>query len=125
VSFSDIPLESQFSHRGSPRLEVHSVLTGQLVQGNVPLAVHDLGFGGFSVEGPIAFTAGSQHAFRFTTSGGMSILLTAEAIYSRPMDERNGMAWFLSGFRYVINSPEAEDAVQILIDAATSPLSFL
>ena len=113
------------SRREGPRLEVEAVLTGRLVRGNLQLGLHDLGFGGFAIESPFSFITDSRHAFRFTTVGGLSTVLTAETVYSHPIGTRDGMDFYLSGFKYILDSEEASLAVQLLISAATSPLSFL
>jgi hypothetical protein len=112
------------SRRETPRLEVEAILDSALVRGNLRLTLHDLGFGGFAVEGPIAFTPASRHAFRFVTATGAAVNLTAETIYCRESGIRDGMECLLSGFKYVLDSDEARRAVEVLLDAAIAPLSF-
>lgn len=110
--------------RTSPRLEVEALVQGVLVEGELRITLRDLGFGGFAVECPLMFTIGSRHSFRFTTETGVVVQLHAETIYARPVGPRDGMTYCLSGFRFVPENPETDQAVQILLDAAVAPLSF-
>lgn len=110
--------------RTSPRLEVEAILHGVLVEGNLRLILRDLGFGGFAVESPIAFTIASEHEFRFTTDSGLVVSTMAEAIYSRPAGPRDGMVHYVTGFRFAPEGAVTEQAIQILIDAAVAPLTF-
>jgi len=112
------------SRREAPRLEVEAVINGRLARGNLRLILHDLGFGGFAVESPIGFAPGTYHEFRFVTAQGMVVGILAETVYSRDVGMRDGMEHRLSGFKYVLETDEAMRAVEILIDAAMSPLSF-
>ncbi len=110
--------------RTSPRLEVEALIDGELARGSLRLILHDLGFGGFAVECPLAFTIGSLHDFRFVTEGGLAVRMSAEATYTRPVGPRDGLQHHLSGFKYSLKTTEAERAVGILMDAATAPLTF-
>jgi hypothetical protein len=112
------------SRRETPRLEVEAVLNGRLAKGNLRLILHDLGFGGFAVESPLAFAVGSIHEFRFFTADAIVVSLRAEAVYSRSIGLRDGMDHFLSGFKYALGSDDAERAVEILLDVAMGPLRF-
>jgi len=108
----------------TPRLEVEAIINGRLISGNLRLAVHDLGFGGFSVESPIGFTVGTAHEFRFVMADGTAVAIMAEAVYSRPSGMRDGMDHLLTGFKYVLGNDQADRAVELLLDAAIAPLSF-
>ena len=113
------------SRREGPRLEVEAILDGRLSRGNLRLNLMDLGFGGFAVEGPIAFHPGTRHGFRFVTTAGVAIQLKADVVYARPSESSDGMAHYVTGFKYVIACPDDERSVDLLIDAANSPLTFL
>lgn len=119
------PYTPGISRRDSPRLEVEAILDGLLTRGNLRLNLMDLGFGGFAVESPIAFSPGSSHAFRFVTTAGVVVSIRAELVYSRPNGQQEGMEYFVSGFKYLMTTPEDERSIDILIDAANSPLTFL
>lgn len=119
------PYSPGASRRDSPRLEVEAVLDGSLTRGNIRLNLVDLGFGGFAVESPIGFSPGAPHSFRFTTLGGVVVSVKAATVYARPSGVHDGMEHFVAGFKYVISSPEDERSIDILIDAANSPLTIL
>jgi hypothetical protein len=104
---------------------VEAVLDGRLSRGNLRLHLMDLGFGGFAVESPIAFTPGSRHGFRFITTSGMAVPIKADVVYSRPTGPSDGMEHHVAGFKYVIETPDDERSVDLLIDTANSPLTFL
>lgn len=114
----------QAERRMSPRLEVEALINGMLARGNLRLILHDLGFGGFGVECPIAFTIGSNHEFRFVTGTGVTVRIVAEAVYTRPLGPRDGMQHHLSGFKYVLSTPDCERSIHLLLDAAMAPLTF-
>lgn len=95
-----------------------------LVEGDLKLSLRDLGFGGFAIESPILFTIRSRHRFRFTTEAGLVVPIEAEVVYTRPIGPRDGMLHHVSGFRFSTEGKEAEQAAQLLIDAAVAPLSF-
>jgi hypothetical protein len=96
-----------------------------LVEGHLRLVVRDLSVGGFAVECPIGFSIGSQHEFRFTTDSGLVVSTVAEAIYSRPSGPRDGMAHYVTGFRFSSEGEVTEQAIQVLMDAALAPLTIL
>jgi len=123
-AWDDRPLSWGGDGRAAPRLEVETVLTGCLVRGTLRMTVHDLGFGGFSVEAPLAFAVGSQHDFRFIGPEGMVVEIRAETVYSRAVGLREGMDHHLTGFKYLVDSDETKHVVDLLIDAALSPISF-
>ncbi|MEO8481283.1 MAG: PilZ domain-containing protein [Acidobacteriota bacterium] len=112
------------SRRSAPRLEVEAILNGRLAKGNLRMTVHDLGFGGFAVESPIAFAVGSRHDFRFVGPEGMVVGIRAETVYARAVGLRDGMDHVLTGFKYVLETEDAERAVEALLDLAMSPISF-
>ena len=119
------PEPDVLSRRESPRLEVEAVLNGRLAHGHLRLALVDLGFGGFAVESPLAFSAGTQHGFRFTTNTGVTVLVKANAVYCRPSGPQDGLEQYVVGFKYAIASAHDQASIDILIDAANSPLTIL
>jgi hypothetical protein len=119
------PYSPGSSRREGPRLEVEAVLNSRLLRGQLRLNLVDLGFGGFAVESPIAFSPGSRHAFRFTTGAGVAVSIQADTVYCRPSGQADGMESYVSGFKYVISGGDDERAVDILIDTANSPLTIL
>ena len=118
------PQTPEFSRREGPRLEVEAVIKGRLSQGNLQLELVDLGLGGFAVESPIAFSPGSRHEFRFVTSAGLSVRLQADLVYCHASAASDGMQHYISGFKYAVASASEQTARDLLIEAATAPLSF-
>ena len=113
------------SRRDGPRLQIEAVINGSLSSGSLRLNLEDLGFGGFAVESPICFDAGTRHEFRFVTLGGVAVLLKADAVHSRPTAVQDGMQHYVTGFKYAVTSPDDQRSIDILLDAANSPLEFL
>jgi hypothetical protein len=77
------------------------------------------------VESPIGFSAGSRHDFRFVTVAGLAVRVQADLVYCRPSGPHDGMEHYVSGFKYAVADDREQRAINILIDAAISPLSFL
>lgn len=119
------PLEVPgLSRRESPRLEVEALIEGHLVRGHAPLVLVDLGFGGFSVQSPFYFQTHGRHAFRFSTVDGIAVLINADVVYCRESTTEDGRPVYVTGFSFAVQSPKDQHAVNILIDAANSPLTF-
>ena len=113
------------SRRTTPRLEVLDQLHGRLVAVDIPIRIRDISTGGFSVESPISFPAGAVHQFRFTTSTGRSLVVPAGAAHCRTAAPRDGMHWYVTGFEFLYDEHgDVARAVDVLMDSATSVLSF-
>jgi hypothetical protein len=111
--------------RASPRLQVSAYLVGEVPNRSLRItALRDLAFNGFSVESPMPVTVGSRYEFRFVTDGGLAIRVRAEVVYSRVISGDIEGA-FAHGFRFLLDTPQAEAAVDLLVEAATSPISFV
>ena len=119
------PDATGLSRREGPRLEVEAVINGRLSRGNLRLNLVDLGLGGFAVESPIGFSAGSRHDFRFVTTAGLAVRVQADLIYCRSSGSHDGMEHYVSGFKYAVTDASEQSAIDVLIEAATSPLTFL
>jgi hypothetical protein len=119
------PDATGLSRRGGPRLEVEAVINGRLSRGNLRLNLVDLGLGGFAVESPIEFSAGSQHDFRFVTAAGVAVRVQADLVYCRASGSHDGMEHYIAGFKYAVTAASEQSAIDILIEAATSPLTIL
>lgn len=110
--------------RSSPRLEIDACLAGDVLgQPQQSLALRDLALSGFSVQTSQACAVGRRYNFRFAIDGGLAVRLAAEAVYCRPGDQSDDTR-FVNGFRFVADTPEAEAAIDLLMDSATAPLSF-
>jgi hypothetical protein len=119
------PDPTTMSRREGPRLEVEAVINGRLSRGNLRMDLVDLGLGGFAVESPIGFSAGSRHGFRFVTVAGLAVRVQADLVYCRSSGPHDGMEHYVSGFKYVVTDAREQSAIDLLIEAATAPLSFL
>ena len=117
--------DTTLSRREGPRLEVEAVINGRLSRGNLRLELVDLGLGGFAVESPIRFSPGSRHGFRFVTAAGLAVRLEADLVYCRPSGPQDGMEHYVAGFKYAAADAREQRAIDLLIEAATSPLTFL
>ncbi len=113
----DIAL-NPIERRASPRLEVVDQLHGQLVTFRLPQSLRDLSAGGFSTEGPLQFSKGATHFFRFTTPGGMQVVLAAAVMYSRPARDCQDAPSYVTGFSFVQGTyAETTAKIAILLDA--------
>jgi PilZ domain len=73
--------------RNSPRLEVLHRIHGKLRALDIPVRLLNLSYGGFLMEGPLEFTLGGTHDFRFTMPRKTPVVLLARVIHiSRRMD---------------------------------------
>ena len=111
--------------RTSPRLEVVNQIRGQLVSYGVQVLIREIGLGGFSTEGPVAFEPGGRHAFRFTTAAGRQVLIRARVVYSRDEGRFHGLPLYTTGWAF-LDDPHGDTAADIdmLIDAVTAALRF-
>jgi hypothetical protein len=112
------------SRRASPRIEVLGQLNGQIVTWRVPLVVRDIGPGGFAIESEWRFPLGSTHMFRFTTERGHVVFINGRTVHTRPSPDAETGERFISGFAFQRESTRADQAIAVLLDAATSILEF-
>ena len=113
------------SRRRTPRFEVMGDLDVTLDGGQVPVRLRDIGLGGFGLESACGFPARARYRARFTGSEGLDVTILAEAVHSRRTgSDKEGERW-MTGFTYVIDDTSAGDAVEAVLDRATSCLSFL
>ena len=113
--------------RRSPRIDVRMRVKGELSSVEAPLLVHDLSRSGFAVVSTLAFEVGQALDFRLTGPEASDVVVTAEAVHSRPM--RNAPHLYLTGFKFVPGRqtgllPQA--SIDRLITAVTvqGPASF-
>jgi len=113
------------SRRRGPRIEVLGQLHGQLVPMELPMLVRNLGAGGFGIESSIAFPIGSVEKFRFTTVGGVGVVVDAEVKYCQPIRTDDGDERYRVGLSFV-HEPGGVTirAIELLLNAATSTLMF-
>jgi hypothetical protein len=112
------------SRRRSPRFDVSGLIEAWIDGGSVALTMHDLSLGGFSAETTIGIRPGTRHQVIFKPAESERLIIDAEAVHCRLLGSGRA-ALFLTGFKFVFDTDEAAEAVERLVEAATSPLSFL
>lgn len=93
----------------------------------MPLALVDLGLGGFSTQSAGPLPVGATMQFRFATlDGKWATTLAARSVYSRPGAQApSDAAQFLSGFEFLNpETPTVMERINALIDHATAVISF-
>jgi hypothetical protein len=113
------------SRRHSPRVDVAEQLRALALETNTPLTVMNIGMGGFAVESMTAFRQGDHHTVRFTRDDVLSVTLPATVRHCRQTTSQDGTPLFLAGFEFDHDvAGDTEDAVAMLLDIATSVLTF-
>lgn len=114
------------NRRRDIRIQILGQLYGQVVALDLPLAVQNLGAGGFAVDSPIPFQTGTRHQFKFTLDGGRTVTLEAQAMHCLRVRVAGRSARYLAGFEFVRTSQDGEAAAGIdaLLDSALSSLTF-
>ena len=93
--------------RRYPRLEVSAKVHGQDVPLNIPITVLDISLGGVAIETEMTFPIGELHEFRFTPVMGEPLVISARVVYSLRATGLNGALCYVSGFEFVVDTPEA------------------
>lgn len=94
--------------RQAPRIEILGQLDGVLMTVDTPVRVLDVSAGGFGVETAQALTAGGIHECRFELRSGVSVILLARVMHSRPKKGPRATMRYLAGFQFLEATPEAE-----------------
>jgi hypothetical protein len=113
------------SRRRTPRFEVTGNLTVTLDDGQTPVELRDIGLGGFGLESSTSFPPRSRYDARFTDGEGLDVTIRAEAVHSRQLVSDGGSPRWMTGFTYLIDDGAAREAVETVLDRATSCLLFL
>jgi hypothetical protein len=114
------------NRRKNLRIEILGQLYGHVVALDVPLAVQNLSAGGFAVDSPIPFYAGTSHQLRFTTSEGQSVSIGAQTAHCLRVRTPQGDTRYLVGFEFTreADDPGDKEAIDTLLDSALSVLTF-
>jgi hypothetical protein len=113
------------SRRRGPRFEVTGSIAVAVGDDRNPTQLRDIGLGGFALESREPFVARERHSVHFSNALGLDARILAEVVHAREIIDPAGDRTWLTGFSYVIDSPAAHDAVESVLDQATSCLSFL
>jgi hypothetical protein len=113
--------------RRSPRIDVRMRVKGEAQSIEAPILVHDLSRSGFAVVSTLAFAVGEALDFRLIGPEASDVVVTAEAVHSRPM--RNARHLHLTGFKFMpsrLTGVLPQSAIDRLIAAVTvqGPASF-
>jgi hypothetical protein len=104
--------------RTTLRFDVHGGLDGHLVTTNRPMAIKNLGLGGFAADVAIPVAAGS-HLVRFTTSDRTATLLETRSVYCRPIREPGVARRYAAGFEFVRPPQDVDRAVKVILQQVT------
>jgi hypothetical protein len=85
--------------RRAPRIDVRMRVKGELSSVEAPILIHDLSRSGFAVVSTLAFEVGEALDFRLIGPEASDVVVTAEAVHSRPM--RNAPHLHLTGFKFI------------------------
>jgi hypothetical protein len=113
------------SRRRGPRFEVTGSIAVTVGDDRNPTQLRDIGLGGFALESSEPFVARERHSVHFSSGMGLDARILAEVVHAREIIDPAGHRTWLTGFSYVVDSPAAHDAVESVLDQATSCLSFL
>jgi hypothetical protein len=118
-------VDVQSDRRLSPRVVAEPPLATHVVGLDADLTITELSFGGFRVEGPIAFVDDADYDFLVEASDGAGVVrISAKAVHCR-MRRRAPSPMFETGFvASEIAGHRAGPAVAALIESLTSVLRF-
>jgi len=107
--------------RRAPRLELMERIHGHLTSLDVKVLVREISLGGLSVEAPLRFPAGAVHEFRLTLGDGSKVIVRGRVAHSRPCkDAASGREYFLTGFEFLEDQPEATPEIEDLVEKVTA-----
>jgi len=109
------------SRRRSPRLDPMGLVTAELFSGRPEVTLLDLSPEGFAVESAEAFTVGTRHHFSFKSGHAKDLLTSAQVVASLPTEDA---ARFKTHFKFSTIDNAMKKAIEQLMDAVTSPLTF-
>jgi hypothetical protein len=110
--------------RRSRRLDIGSLVTGQLMPSGAPIKIRDIGFGGFAIETSFAVEVGSVLDFRITSKNGSAFVLRAGVVHTREVFSPLGSVVHVSGLEFADNQTPKDERAEVLIDKVNWILSF-
>jgi hypothetical protein len=106
--------------RRYPRIAVLDEFQGRFESVDWPMRACDISEGGFSIEAPASFDTGDVREFLFTRDDGVSVLITARAVYSRQIESGGAEPVYQVGFEFLRDDPRTDRTVQELFAQMTS-----
>jgi hypothetical protein len=110
--------------RRSRRLDIASLVTGQLMPSGAPIKIRDIGFGGFAIETGFAVEVGSVLDFQVTSNNGSTFVLKAGVVHTREVFSPLGSVVHVSGLEFADNQTARDERAEVLIDKVNWILSF-
>src|SRR5579863_8871412 len=110
--------------RRSRRLDVGSLVAGQLMPSGEPIKIRDIGFGGFAIETTFAVEVGSVLDFQLTSKNGSAFVLKALVVHTREVFSPLGSVVHVSGLEFADNQTPNDERAEVLIDKVNWILSF-
>jgi PilZ domain len=110
--------------RRSRRLDVGSLVTGELMPSGEPITIRDIGFGGFAVETTFAVEVGSVLDFQVTSKNGSAFILRACVVHTREILSPFDSVVHVSGLEFADNGTPRDERAEALIDKINWILSF-
>jgi hypothetical protein len=110
--------------RRSRRLDIGSLVAGQLMPSGAPIKIRDIGFGGFAIETSFAVDVGSVLNFRVTSKNGSAFILRAWVAHTREVFSPLGSVLYVSGLEFADKQTPTEERAEVLIDKVNWILSF-
>jgi hypothetical protein len=109
--------------RQAERVEVLGQLHGCVIAANVPLVIRETSATGFSVEAPVPFPAGAEHAFRFSAADGREALVNVRSIHCLRVNLPDADPFYVSGFAFESESPSTRDLIAAILDSLAVPVA--
>lgn len=106
--------------RKHPRFPTHGQLLGWVPAAQRPVAIRDIGFGGFATETVEPLPVGTVQSVRFTTKTDRSTVLQAKSLHSWPSCMQDGSPCYVTGFEFVVDPTDAQRDITMLIEQVTS-----
>jgi hypothetical protein len=110
--------------RRSRRLDIGSLVTGQLMPSGAEIKIRDIGFGGVAIETSFAVDVGSVLDFRVTSKNGAAFVLKAWVVHTREVFSPLGSVVHVSGLEFADNQTPKDERAEVLIDKVNWILSF-
>jgi hypothetical protein len=110
--------------RRSRRLDIGTLVAGELIPSGAPIKIRDIGFGGFAIETSFAVDVGSALDFRVTSNNGSTFVLRAWVVHSREVFSPLGSVVHVSGLEFADNQTPKDERAEVLIDKVNWILSF-
>jgi c-di-GMP-binding flagellar brake protein YcgR len=111
-------MESCQDRRRFPRIRVYGSIAGRVEPLDDVLVVHDISLGGFAVESPLGFMAGSDHRFEFALPTGERLRLSATDVHCVRLNVAGSSPHYFAGFAFDRVRGKDQRAIRDFVGAA-------